>query len=43
MIILIDKDSGYFRAGGRSDVLTEENLNKFFGLGSGLTKNPREI
>lgn len=43
MIILIDKDSGYFRAGGKSDVLTEENLNKFFGLGSGLTKNQREI
>lgn len=45
MIILIDKDSGYFRAGGRSDVLTEENLNKFFGLGpgSGQIKNLREI
>jgi ABC-type Mn2+/Zn2+ transport system ATPase subunit len=45
MIILIDKDSGYFRAGGRSGVLTEENLNKFFGLGqdSGHIKNLREI
>ncbi|HVY54178.1 MAG TPA: metal ABC transporter ATP-binding protein [Thermodesulfobacteriota bacterium] len=35
MIILIDKDSGYFRAGARSDVMTEESLNKFFGLGTG--------
>lgn len=45
MIILIDKDSGYFRAGERSGVLTEENLNKFFGLGpaSGQIKNLREI
>ena len=45
MIILIDKDSGYFRAGGRSGVLTGENLNRFFGLGtgSGQIKNLREI
>ena len=35
-IILIDKDSGYFKAGGRSEVLTEANLTKFFGLNKGI-------
>ena len=45
MIMLIDKDSGYFKAGERSEVLTEDNLNKFFGLsaGSRQMKNLREI
>lgn len=43
MFMLIDKDSGYFGAGGSSDVLTEENLNKFFGFGSGPIRNLREI
>jgi ABC-type Mn2+/Zn2+ transport system ATPase subunit len=45
MIILIDKDTGYFRAGERGEVLTEDNLSKFFGLntGSQQIKNLREI
>ena len=34
-IILIDKDSGYFKAGGKSEVLTNHNLITFFGLGTG--------
>ncbi len=34
-IILIDKDSGYFKAGGKSEVLTDHNLSTFFGLGAG--------
>lgn len=34
-IILIDKDSGYFEAGGKSEVLTDHNLSTFFGLGAG--------
>lgn len=44
-IILIDKDSGYFRAGDRTEVLTDDNLNKFFGLnaGAGWIENFREI
>ena len=42
MIILIDKDCDYFRAGARSEVMTEENLDKFFGLGPGPS-NLREI
>ncbi len=33
-IILIDKDSGLFEAGGKSEMLTEQNLSKFFGLGT---------
>jgi ABC-type Mn2+/Zn2+ transport system ATPase subunit len=45
MIILIDKDSGYFRAGARSEVLTEDSLSKFFGLSTGSldVQNLREI
>jgi ABC-type Mn2+/Zn2+ transport system ATPase subunit len=44
-IILIDKDSGYFKAGDRAEVLTDDNLNKFFGLntGGGLIGDLREI
>lgn len=34
-IILIDKDSGYFEAGQKSEILTDQNLSKFFGLGTG--------
>jgi ABC-type Mn2+/Zn2+ transport system ATPase subunit len=34
-IILIDKDSGYFEAGQKSEILTDQNLNTFFGLGAG--------
>ncbi len=34
-IILIDKDSGYFEAGQKSEILTDQNLSKFFGLGAG--------
>lgn len=34
-IILIDKDTGYFKAGGKSEVLTDHNLSTFFGLGAG--------
>ncbi len=34
-IILIDKDSGHFEAGGKAEVITDQNLGKFFGLGAG--------
>ncbi|MFI5323169.1 MAG: metal ABC transporter ATP-binding protein [Thermodesulfobacteriota bacterium] len=45
MIMLIDKDTGYFKAGDRSEVLTEDNLSRFFGLSpdSRQIKNLREI
>lgn len=44
-IILIDKDSGYFRAGDRAEVLNDDNVNKFFGLnaGTGRIENLRGI
>ena len=45
MIVLIDKDSGYYKSGGRSEVLTDDNLTRFFGLNTGalVMSNPRGV
>jgi ABC-type cobalamin/Fe3+-siderophores transport system ATPase subunit len=44
-IILIDKDSGYFKAGDRAEVLTGDNLSRFLGLNAagGRNEDLREI
>ncbi|MEW6145629.1 MAG: metal ABC transporter ATP-binding protein [Thermodesulfobacteriota bacterium] len=37
-IMLIDKDSGYFEAGDKAEILTDDNLNKFFGINAGVRR-----
>ncbi len=36
-LILIDKDSNFFKAGDKAEILKEESLNKFFGLSTKLS------
>jgi ABC-type Mn2+/Zn2+ transport system ATPase subunit len=44
-IMLIDKDSGYFEAGDKAEILTDDNLIKFFGINAGALQivNLRDI